>query len=91
MIEFGVAGAVPEMARLLAEYGADAIRVESPTHLDLFRELGGPTGVGSVFSSSNRSTRSIAVEYTRPAGLALVKDLVAKADVVLENLPFGTL
>jgi crotonobetainyl-CoA:carnitine CoA-transferase CaiB-like acyl-CoA transferase len=91
VVEFGVAGAVPEMARMLAEYGADAIRVENPKRPDLFRELGGPTGVGSVFVSSNRTTRSLGVDYTEPAGLALVRDLLRQADVVLENLPPGVL
>jgi crotonobetainyl-CoA:carnitine CoA-transferase CaiB-like acyl-CoA transferase len=91
VVEFGVAGAVPEMARLLAEYGADAIRVESHKRPDLFRQLGGPTGVGSVFASSNRSTRSLGVDFTEPAGAEIVKELLKTADVVLENLPPGTL
>jgi crotonobetainyl-CoA:carnitine CoA-transferase CaiB-like acyl-CoA transferase len=91
VIEFGVAGAVPEIARLLAEYGADAIRVESPRRLDLFRQLGGPTGVGGVFASSNRSTRSFGVDFTEPAGAEIVKELLATADVVLENMAPGTL
>jgi len=91
VVEFGVAGAVPEMARLLAEYGADAIRVESPKRVDLFRHLGGPNGVGGPFVSSNRTTRSFGVDYTDPAGAQLVKELIRTADVVLENLPPGTL
>jgi len=91
VVEFGVAGAVPEMARLLAEYGADAIRVESPKRLDIFRQLGGPGGMGSVFASSNRTTRSLGVDFTQPAGADVVKALIATADVVLENLPPGTL
>jgi crotonobetainyl-CoA:carnitine CoA-transferase CaiB-like acyl-CoA transferase len=91
VVEFGVAGAVPEMARLLAEYGADAIRVETPKRVDIFRQLGGPGGVGSVFASSNRSTRSLGVDFTDPAGAQIVKELISTADVVLENLPYGTL
>ena len=91
VVEFGVAGAVPEMARLLAEYGADAIRVESPSRIDLFRQLGGPTGVGGPFVSSNRTTRSFGVDYSDPAGAQLVIELIKTADVVLENLPPGTL
>ncbi len=91
VVEFGVAGAVPEMARLLAEYGAGAIRVESPKRPDIFRQLGGPTGMGGVFASSNRSTRSFGVDFTEPAGAEVTKDLLKCADVVLENLPPGTL
>ena len=91
VIEFGVAGAVPEIGRLLAEYGADVIRVESPKRIDLFRQLGGPNGMGSVFASSNRTTRSIGVDFTNPAGADIVKELLKGADVVLENLAPGTL
>jgi crotonobetainyl-CoA:carnitine CoA-transferase CaiB-like acyl-CoA transferase len=91
VIEFGVAGAVPEIGRLLAEYGADVIRVESPRRVDLFRQLGGPTGMGGVFASSNRTTRSIGVDFTVPAGAEIVLELLKGADVVLENLPPGTL
>jgi crotonobetainyl-CoA:carnitine CoA-transferase CaiB-like acyl-CoA transferase len=91
VVEFGVAGAVPEIGRLLAEYGADVIRVESPKRIDLFRQLGGPNGMGSVFASSNRTTRSIGVDFTNPAGADIVKELLKGADVVLENLAPGTL
>ncbi|HET6963990.1 MAG TPA: CoA transferase, partial [Acidimicrobiales bacterium] len=91
VLEFGVAGAVPEMGRLLAEYGADVIRVESPKRVDIFRQLGGPTGLGSVFASSNRSTRSFGVDFTDPAGADIVREMVKGADIVLENLPPGTL
>jgi crotonobetainyl-CoA:carnitine CoA-transferase CaiB-like acyl-CoA transferase len=91
IIEFGVAGAVPEMGRLLAEYGADVIRVESPKRIDLFRQLGGPNGMGSVFASSNRSTRSFGVDFTDPAGADIVRELLKGAHVVLENLAPGTL
>ena len=91
ILEFGVAGAIPEIGRLLAEYGAEVIRIESPKRVDLFRQLGGPAGVGGVFASSNRSTKSIAVDFTDPAGAEIVKELVARADMVLENLPSGTL
>jgi crotonobetainyl-CoA:carnitine CoA-transferase CaiB-like acyl-CoA transferase len=91
VIEFGVAGAAPEMGRLLAEYGADVIRLESPNRVDIFRQLGGPSGMGSVFASSNRSTRSIGVDFTTPAGTEIARELVARADIVLENLPPGTL
>ena len=91
VLEFGVAGAVPEMGRLLAEYGADVIRVESPKRVDIFRQLGGPTLMGSVFASSNRSTRSLGVDFTEPAGAEIVKEMLKDADIVLENLPPGTL
>ena len=91
VVEFGVAGAVPEIGRMLAEYGADVIRVETPNKPDLFRQLGGPGGMGAVFASSNRSTRSFGVDYTTSAGSSIVKELIQKADVLMENLTPGAL
>ena len=91
VLDFGVAGAAPEIARLLGEYGADVVRVESPGRPDLFRQLGGPTLMGTVFASSNRTKRSIGVDFEDPEAVRLVLDLVARADVVVENLPPGTM
>lgn len=91
VLDFGVAGAAPEAGRLLAEYGADVIRVESPKRPDLFRQLGGPSGMSPVFASSSRTKRSLGVDYESPAAIEVVLDLVRHADVVLENLPPGTM
>jgi crotonobetainyl-CoA:carnitine CoA-transferase CaiB-like acyl-CoA transferase len=91
VLDFGVAGAAPEIGRLLGEYGADVIRVESPHRPDLFRQLGGPGGVSPVFASSSRTKRSFGVDFRDPEGVALVKGLVARSDIVVENLPPGVM
>ena len=91
VLDFGIAGAGPEVARLLAEYGADVIRVESPKRPDLFRQLGGPSGISAVFASSNRSKRSFGADFTDPDAVRLVLELVKTADLVVENLPPGTM
>ena len=91
VLDFGVAGAAPEIARLLGEYGADVIRVESPHRPDLFRQMGGPMGISPVFASSSRTKRSFGVDFREPEGVALVKCLAAQAHVVVENLPPGTM
>ncbi|MGO8863616.1 MAG: CoA transferase [Acidimicrobiales bacterium] len=91
VLEFGVAGAVPEIGRLLGEYGAEVVRIESPKRVDIFRQLGGSSGIGAVFASSNRSTKSIGVDYTDPVGAEIVKVLVSQCDILLENLLPGTL
>lgn len=91
VLDFGVAGAAPEIARLLGEYGADVIRVESPRRPDLFRQLGGPTGMSPVFASSSRTKRSFGVDFEHPDAIDLVKALVASADIVVENLPPGSM
>jgi crotonobetainyl-CoA:carnitine CoA-transferase CaiB-like acyl-CoA transferase len=91
VLDFGVAGAAPEIGRLLAEYGADVIRVESPKRPDLFRQLGGPSGISPVFASSSRTKRSLGVDFDEPAATEVVKALVRQADLVVENLPPGTM
>ncbi|MBL7498700.1 CoA transferase [Frankia sp. CNm7] len=91
VLDLGVAGAAPEMARLLAEYGADVIRVESPRNPDLLRQLGGPTGLGPSFTSTNRCKRSVGIDLSTAAGSAVLRDLARQADVLVENLAPGTL
>ncbi|MFP4554696.1 MAG: CaiB/BaiF CoA transferase family protein, partial [Actinomycetota bacterium] len=91
VLDFGVAGAAPEMARLLGEYGAEVIRVETPKRPDLFRQLGGPSLMSAVFASSNRSKDSFGVDLDDPEGRRLVLELAAGSDVVVENLPPGTM
>jgi crotonobetainyl-CoA:carnitine CoA-transferase CaiB-like acyl-CoA transferase len=90
VLDFGVAGAAPEVARLLAEYGADAIRVESRNRPDLFRVLMG-TDMSAAFAASNRTKRSFGVDFATGRGVELVLDLIRTADVLVENLPPGTM
>jgi len=90
VLDFGVAGATPEIARLLAEYGAESIRVESRLRPDLFRVIQGGE-MSAVFASSNRSKQSFGVDFATDEGRGLVLELVRDADVVVENLPPGTM
>ncbi|HEV2368953.1 MAG TPA: CoA transferase, partial [Acidimicrobiales bacterium] len=91
VLDFGVAGAAPEVARLLAEYGADSIRVESRLRPDLFRVIMG-TEMSAVFASSNRSKRSFGVvDFRNSESIEVIKDLIARSDVLVENLPPGTM
>jgi crotonobetainyl-CoA:carnitine CoA-transferase CaiB-like acyl-CoA transferase len=90
VLDFGVAGATPEIARLLAEYGAEAIRVESRLRPDLFRVIQGGE-MSAVFASSNRSKQSFGVDFATTEGRELVLELVRRSDVVVENLPPGTM
>lgn len=68
-------------AMMLADLGADVLKVESPAG-DSFRELPG-------FFGWNRGKRSLAVDLKRPEGLAIVDRLVDDADVVMENMRPG--
>jgi len=90
VLDFGVAGAGPETGRLLAEYGADVINVESREHPDLFRTLLG-SDCSPMFASSNRSKRSFGVDAKHPLARPVLERLVAASDVVIENLPTGTM
>lgn len=89
VLDFGVAGAAPEIARLLAEYGADVVRVETPHHPDPFRTIGHGDGISPLFVSSNRGKRSFGVDLATDRGRRLVLSLIEQADVLVENLAPG--
>ncbi|MEM8922937.1 MAG: CoA transferase [Actinomycetota bacterium] len=72
----------PVVSRHLAMLGADVIKVEPPTG-DPFR------GIGPMFVSWNQGKRSIAVDLTTEEGRAVLHELAATADVVIENFRPG--
>jgi len=90
VLDFGVAGAAPEVGRLFAEYGADVITVESRDHPDLFRVIMG-TELSAPFVSSNRSKRSLGIDARHPAARPVLDALVRSADLIVENLPYGSM
>lgn len=74
----------PYAAMLLAEYGADVVKVERPGSGDPFRAFG--TGLYSPqFQSHNRHKRSVTIDYTKPAGLELLLEMLKTADAVVFN------
>ena len=91
VLDFGRYIAGPYCATLLAEYGADVIRVEKRSGSeDRFpAQVGG--GVGALFLMINRNKRSITLDPAAPAGRAVVARLVRSADVVIANMPAATL
>src|SRR4030095_5871392 len=76
----------PSCGFILAELGADVIKVE-PLEGDNTRRLVG-TGAG-FFVTFNRGKRSLAVDLKSAEGMAVVRKLVARADVVTENFRPG--
>lgn len=81
----------PVATMLLGDQGADVIKVE-PLTGDLVRYMGpNRQGLTSGFISSNRSKRSIAVDLKAPAGVDVVKRLVATADVFVQNFRPGAI
>ena len=82
-----VAGPVATM--MLADQGADVIKVESPTG-DLMRHFSsGRNGLGATFLCCNRNKRSLAVDLKSTDGLAIVKKLIATAAVFVHNFRPG--
>lgn len=77
---------------VLAEQGADVVKVESPTIGDLARWApNSRNGVSSFVLNQNRGKRSIAVDLRHDAGRAVALDLVAGADVVVQNFRPGVI
>ena len=90
VLDFGVGIAGVEVARLLGEYGADVIKIESSRASDFIRDvLPGP--MNPPFASSNRNKRGFGVDLKKPTGLELVRRLVPMADVMIENSGTGVM
>ena len=89
----------PWAGQLLADFGADVIKVEHPRGGDDVRRLGVPhkdaqgrdTGETSSYLAANRGKRSICIDISKPAGQALVRRLTETSDVLIENFKTGNL
>lgn len=82
----------PVATQLLADFGADVIKVERPGAGDWSRTWG-PflNGVSMPFANLNRNKRSIAVNLKHPAGRRIVRQLVESADVLVHNFRAGVM
>ncbi|MBB5694976.1 hydroxymethylglutaryl-CoA lyase [Muricoccus pecuniae] len=89
VIEFSHMVMGPSCGMVLADLGADVIKVEPAPGGDNSRRLTGPA-IG-FFPTFNRNKRSLCVDMKKPAGLALVRRLAAGAEVVLENFRPGAM
>jgi crotonobetainyl-CoA:carnitine CoA-transferase CaiB-like acyl-CoA transferase len=82
VLDFGQYIAGPFAATLLAEQGADVIKVERPG--------GDPMRGQDGFMVWNRSKKGITLDLKKPGGLKIALDLAKKADVIIENFKPGT-
>ncbi len=73
----------PTACRQLADWGADVIQVQMPEHMRGDDTLGGQDG--SDYQYTHRNKRSITLNLKEPEGIAMLKRLIATADVVVEN------
>ena len=92
--------AAPWCGQNLADLGAEVIKVERPKKGDDSRAFGPPwlkdaagrdTSDSAYFACANRAKKSITVDLASPKGQAIVRELAAKCDVLLENFKFGDL
>ncbi len=91
MVEFAAMIAGPMCTALLADQGADVIKVEPPGG-DRLRQIGTARGgIPALFATINRNKRSLALDVRAPRGREALERLVAGADVFLENYRPGVL
>ncbi|MCZ8409182.1 CaiB/BaiF CoA-transferase family protein [Achromobacter sp. SIMBA_011] len=90
----------PWCTQMLADLGADVIKVERPVLGDDTRHWGPPwivnnegerVGDSAYFTSANRNKRSVAIDISTPRGQELVRELARQCDVVVENYKVGDL
>jgi formyl-CoA transferase len=90
----------PWATQVLADLGAEVIKVERPDGGDDTRRWGPPflrdtagreTGESAYYLSANRGKRSVAIDFTQPEGAALVRALALRSHVLVENFKVGGL
>ena len=92
VLDFGRYIAGPYCAALLAEHGAEVIRIEKREGSeDRFQAPVAETGEGALFLQMNRNKLGMTLDPMLPEGQEIVRKLVATADVVIANLPPQTL
>jgi crotonobetainyl-CoA:carnitine CoA-transferase CaiB-like acyl-CoA transferase len=92
VLDLSIALTGPYAAALLADQGASCIKVERPDIGDLARWVGvSVNGMSSLYLVCNRGKRSIAVDLHQPDGVAIVRRLASRADVVIQNFRPGVM
>ena len=82
----------PFATMMLADLGADILRVESPTRPDMIRAMGPfSDGTSTTHAVLNRSKRSIGLDLKNPAAVEMVQRLVADYDIVIEQFRPGVM
>ncbi|WP_300651196.1 CaiB/BaiF CoA-transferase family protein [Pseudomonas sp.] len=90
----------PWAGQILADLGAEVIKIERPGTGDDTRHWGPPflrdaagenTSEAAYYLSANRNKQSVTVDFTQPEGQRLVREMVAKADILIENFKVGGL
>ena len=81
----------PFAGRMLADLGADVIKIEPPDR-DVTRRWGKEVGgVAGYYNQQNAGKKNVSIDLTRPEGQEVLKQLVAKADILVENFRPGVM
>ena len=96
VLEFGTLIAGPFCSRILAEFGAEVIKIEAPGEGDPLRKWRKlyPTGEGETslwWFVQSRNKQSVTLNLKHPQGIAIARQLVAEADIVVENFRPGVM
>ena len=91
VVEFCQVAAGPFCGMLLADYGAEVIKIEPPEGDTLRQWPPIKNGDSENFASLNRSKRSIALDLKNPGDLELARQLALRADVLVENNRAGAM
>ena len=96
VVDFTRVIAGPLASQVLADMGAEVIKIENPDGGDDTRKgagprVGGPSGESHFFMTFNRGKKSVALDFTKPEGQAVVHKLLEKTDVLLQNFRPGVL
>ena len=92
VLDFGRVIASAYCGTLLADMGAEVIKVEPPELGDPMRYLGSTKGgISALFASCNRGKRSVAIDIKSDEGRATVEQLVADTDILLSNYRPGVM
>ena len=91
VISFGTGAVIPDFGKILGEFGADVIKIESKENLDFMRTIGFDINNIPGFNESNRNKRSFGVNLKTQKGKKLVRQLIKKTDIIGENFRGGVM
>src|SRR5471032_3605646 len=96
VVDFTRVIAGPLASQILSDMGAEVIKIENPDGGDDTRKGAGPRkggdkGESHFFMTYNRGKKSVALDFSKPEGKVIVRKLLEKADVMIENFRPGVL
>ncbi len=92
VLDLSRALAGPYCTMILADLGADVVKVEPSPKGEMIRSWGPfADGISVYYLSVHRNKRSLALDFRKPEGIALIADLASKSDILVENFKPGTM